>query len=154
MLKGHKGTVYDVVFSPSGRLLVSGSADNSVRIWNTHDGSSKVLPVTGAPSSFICVIFGPDGRYVAAGNADNSLWIWDSRTQRLVAKWWGHTGSVWSAVFTPDGKGLISGALDDTVKYWDMSLLGSRQGASALHEEGFPLVRNFLGHKVCYVLTH
>ena len=153
MFIGHKA-VSSLAFSPNGRFLVSASA--SVRKWNIRDGSSKVLPVTRPPRSFTSVAFSPDGRYVAAGNYDRSLWIWDSRTHRLVAKWLGHARSVSCIEFTPDGKGLLSGGLDKTIKYWDVSLLGNRQGVSTgpivNEEQGFPLVRNFLGHKVCVVV--
>ena len=149
--------ITSLAFSPNGRSLVSASTDQSARIWNIRDGSSKVLPVTGLPGYFMSVIFSPDGRYVAAGNFDHSLCIWDSRTHRLVAKWWGHTNSVWCTEFTPDGNGLISGGLDMTLKYWDVSLLGNRQGVSTgtvvNEERGFPEVQSFLGHYVrCLLL--
>ena len=156
MFKEHKYSVESVAFSPNGRSVVSASVDRSVRIWNIRDGSSKVLPVIGEPDIFFCVAFSPDGRYVAAGNYDDSLWIWDSRTHRLVAKWWGHTHGVWGTEFTPDGKGLMSGGFDKTIKHWDVSLLGSRQGVTTgrvINEElGFPELRRFLGHDVGCVL--
>ena len=155
MLKGHEGTVCNVAFSPNGRSLVSASGDMSVRIWSLRSGSSKVLPVTGSHGSFSSVVFSPDGRYVAAGNYYNSIWIWDSRTHRLMAMWRGHTNSAWCMVFTADGKGLVSGGEDQMVKYWDVSLLGNRQGVTSgmvvNEEDGFPLVRNFLGHSVRFV---
>ena len=151
MLKGHRLPVNSIDFSPNGCSLVSGSYDRSVCIWNIRDGSSKILLVTGSSECFVSVVFSPDGRYIAAGNLDKSLWIWDSRTYRLVAKWWGHTSDVWSTVFTPDGKGLMSGGYDDTVKYWDVSSLGNRSTASVVNEDGgFPLVRSFLGHRVLF----
>jgi len=31
---GHKGAVYSVAMTPSGNTIVSGGADNSIRIWN------------------------------------------------------------------------------------------------------------------------
>ena len=152
ILKGHNDAINDVVFSPNSHSLVSGSFDRTVRIWNIRDGSSKVLPLTGSPEIFLSVVFSPDGRYIAAGNHDGSLWIWNSRTHRLLAKWWGHTYGVWCTVFTPDGKGLISGDGDRTAKYWDVSLLGNRQGVPTERvvdeEDGFPLIRSFLGHRV------
>ena len=157
MLKGHKNIVSNVALSFNGRSLVSASYDRSVRIWNIRDGSSKILPVTGSPEDFLSIVCSPDGRYIAAGNSDNSIWIWDSRTHRLVVKWWGHKNWVWCMVFTPDGKGFMSGGSDETVKYWDVSSLGNRQALSTgmvLNEEdGFPLVRSFLGHSVRSVLS-
>ena len=157
-LKGQRGRVYNVPFSPNGRFLLSPFDGQSVRILNIRDGSSRILPVTGSPGTFMSVAFSPDGRYAVAGNSDGSLWIWDSRTHRLVAKWQGHIGCVWSTVFTTDGKGLMSGSgsYDKTVKYWDVSLLGNRRGVSwrtvVNEEDGFAEVRRFIGHGVsCFL---
>ena len=33
-LVGHSSSVYSVAFSPDGKLVVSGSADETVKIWN------------------------------------------------------------------------------------------------------------------------
>lgn len=155
ILKGHKHVVYNVAFSPNGLSLVSASRDESVRLWNIRDGSSKVLPVpvTISPDTFNSVTFSPDGRYVAAGSFDDSLWIWHSRTLKVVAKWRGHSAGVWSTEWTPDGKGLVSGGSDRVVKYWDVNLLGDRQGTVVNVDMGFPLVRRFVGHHVrCLLL--
>ena len=32
-LKGHSGTVYSVAIAPEGKILVSGSADETIKIW-------------------------------------------------------------------------------------------------------------------------
>ena len=39
VLLGHTDAVYDVVFSPDGKLLASGSYDNSVKLWRVTDGT-------------------------------------------------------------------------------------------------------------------
>ena len=35
-LKGHRDEVLSVAFSPNGARVASGSADNTVRIWDAH----------------------------------------------------------------------------------------------------------------------
>ena len=101
------------------------------------------MPVTGTVDYFLSVAFSPDGRYIAGGDFKEWLWIWDSRRQKLVAKWPGHTSSVWCVEFTPDGKGLISGSDDRVVKYWDMAPLGSDSELQI-----FPEIQRFSGHTV------
>ena len=37
-LKGHSGTVNSVSFSPDGKRIVSGSYDNTLKVWDTQTG--------------------------------------------------------------------------------------------------------------------
>ena len=151
ILKGHTNAINRLAFSPNGRSLASAADDQSARIWNIFDGSSKVLPLTESAASFLAVAFSPDGRYIAAGDLNGTLYIWDSRTLRLVVKCWGYTSNVvWCAEFTSDGKGLMTGDSENTVKCWDVSFLANRQRVSTavVNEESFPLARSFLGHDV------
>ena len=155
VFKGHENELNCISFSPDGRSIVSGSDDHSVRVSNIRDGSSKKLPVTNDAGFFLSVVFSPDGRYIAAGDTIKSLWIWDSRTQKLVANWKGHSvKSVRFVEFTPDGKGLMSGGMDTTVKYWDVSSLGIHKAMSrretVVTRHSFPLIRSFPGHTVCF----
>ena len=151
----HTNEVNCISFSPDGRSFVSGSDDNSVRIWNIRDGSSKGLPGTDKPGYFLSVVFRPDGRYIAAGDSRCSLWIWDSRTHQIVANWKGHNGWVWCVEFVPDGKGLMSGSRDGTVKYWDVSSLVIHEAISrrevVVLGASFPLIRCFSGHTVRFL---
>src|SRR6202044_2206698 len=38
VLEGHKGPVSSVACSPDGQRIVSGSGDNTVRVWNAQTG--------------------------------------------------------------------------------------------------------------------
>jgi WD40 repeat protein len=35
MLEGHRGPVWRVAFSPDGKRVVTGSSDNTARVWDT-----------------------------------------------------------------------------------------------------------------------
>ena len=40
-LKGHLANINSVVFSPDGKLLASGSDDDTIRLWDAHTGGLK-----------------------------------------------------------------------------------------------------------------
>lgn len=102
---------------------MSGSDDQTVRIWDMDTGACKILAII-EPESISAgvnsVAVSPDGRWVAAGSYHNLVRIWDASTGALVERLRGHTSSVSSVAFTPDGRGLVSGSWDHSVKYWDI----------------------------------
>ena len=65
------------VFSPNGKFLVSGGADNTVRFWDASTGQN--LETLGAHSGVWQVAFSYDGKYLAAGYADGTINVWKKR---------------------------------------------------------------------------
>ncbi|KAI0046361.1 WD40 repeat-like protein [Auriscalpium vulgare] len=120
LCRGHKGVVYSVAFSPDGSRFVSGSGDNTIRIWNTETGQPMGPPLKGHTNYVLSVAFSPDGMRIVSGSSDNSIRIWDAETgQPVGTPLEGHTDSVWSAAFSPDGKRVVSGSRDSTIRIWD-----------------------------------
>jgi WD40 repeat protein/tetratricopeptide (TPR) repeat protein len=119
-LKGHKGWVSSVGFSPDGQQLASGSGDNTIKIWDVTTG--KVLnTLKGHESEVYSVGFSPDGKQLASGSRDNTIKIWDVTTGKVLNTLKGHESSVLSVRFSPDGKKLASGSRDNTIKIWDVT---------------------------------
>jgi general transcriptional corepressor TUP1 len=150
---GHQQEIYSLDFSRDGQLIVSGSGDRTTRIWNTADGSCKILPIDDEDSltdaGVTSVAISPNGRLVAAGSLDTTIRIWEVLTGTLVQKLQGHQDSVYSVVFTPDGRSLVSGSLDKTLKCWDVSHLmtGFPAKSPGGHSPSPPSI-DFVGHKV------
>ena len=132
--RGHDHPVESVDFSPNGRFVVSASWDQTVRIWNMRDGSTKVL--TGDASIFWSVRFSPNGQCIAVGDSDGVLRIWDVHTNRLVKSWPGHGVGVSNVAFTPDGRRLLSCSNDRSAKSWDFGSLGVAQSSGDPVETG------------------
>jgi WD40 repeat protein len=84
-----------VAFSPDGRLLASGSADNTIKLWDVATGS-EVRTLTGHTDDVNSVAFSPDGRLLASGPWDKTGWdktikLWDVATGSEVRTLTGHT---------------------------------------------------------------
>jgi eukaryotic-like serine/threonine-protein kinase len=142
-LTGHTGVVSSVSFSGDGRLLVSASADRTVRIWDV--ASSKCISVlTGHTDAIFAAVFHPDGKRLASAGRDRSILLWDLASGQEVARLEAHTNYVFSLAFSPDGTSLASGSGDGTVRIWDSESpamrLHTRRQAEALRPEAERLV--------------
>ncbi|MCJ1475848.1 hypothetical protein MMC13_004512 [Lambiella insularis] len=74
-LAGHEGPVSSLAFAPSGGIIVSGSWDHTVRIWNifarTQTSESLLLQ-----ANVLDVAIRPDSRQVAVSTLDGQLTFW------------------------------------------------------------------------------
>ncbi|CAL6044734.1 Notchless [Hexamita inflata] len=76
-LTGHSAQVNSVKFSIDGELLVSGSDDKTVIVWNARTGDA--IKVIQMPGKVPCVCISDDCQYIAATCADNSVHVFDSK---------------------------------------------------------------------------
>ena len=116
---GHSNRVLSVAFSPDSRTLASGSADNTIKLWDVQS-QGQIATLTGHSNRVWSVAFSPDSRTLASGSVDNAIKLWDVQSQREIATLTGHSYFVRSVAFSPDGRTLASGSFDHTIKLWDV----------------------------------
>src|SRR5262249_24713691 len=88
ILRGHKGSIMSIAFSPNGKLLASGSRDGTVILWDVATGKSvKRLEGDRVPlDGIMLVAFSPDGKSLAAAGWHGTVTIWEIVTCRIRAK--------------------------------------------------------------------
>ncbi|TEU17946.1 MAG: hypothetical protein E3J21_07060 [Anaerolineales bacterium] len=77
--EGHTDWVRSVTFSPDGSLLASGSADQTVRLWDVSTGQC-LKTLQGHTYLVWSVAFSPDGCTLASGSQDETIKLWDVQT--------------------------------------------------------------------------
>ncbi len=117
---GHSDDVNSVAFSPDGRHALTGSRDNTLKLWETASGR-LVRTFKGHTAMVRSVAFSPDGRYALSGSGDKTFKLWEVATGKLIRTFAGHLDWVKSVVFSPDGRFALSGSVDKTLKLWEVS---------------------------------
>ncbi|ORY28936.1 hypothetical protein BCR33DRAFT_772685 [Rhizoclosmatium globosum] len=118
-LTGHSSMVRSVAFSPDSRTVVSGSEDQTVKLWSVETGEC-VKTLAGHSLSVRSVAFSPDSRTVVSGSEDQTVKVWSVETGECVKTLAGHSLSVRSVAFSPNSRTVVSGSEDQTVKVWSV----------------------------------
>jgi len=119
-LIGHTGKIWDIEYASDGRLIASGSVDNTLRLWQTRlPGLLRTME--GHPFPILTVSFAPNGLSIATGSDDGLIRIWQVSNGNLQGTLAGHAGWINDIAFSPDGLYLASASDDFTVRIWHMA---------------------------------
>ena len=106
---GHKGPVHSLAISPNGQTIVSGSADDTVRIWkNTVEGFSQTIKTHSQPVKSVAL--NQDGSLLLTGSNDKILRVFQLHDRKFMFSIQAHSNWVNSAQFSPDTRLIASPA--------------------------------------------
>jgi WD40 repeat protein/serine/threonine protein kinase len=115
---GHAETPRELVLSPAGDVLATGSTDGTVRVWDTRTGA-LVRSLTAPTLGVLGASFAPDGTRLASADVAGTVTVWSWPAGEAVATLRGHRGAVNGVCHHPDGRRLASAGEDGTVRLWD-----------------------------------
>ncbi len=151
-LKGHTNEITMLAFSAEGGFLVSGSRDQTARIWRLPTGE-----LVGSPFMHDLpirrVALSPGGRHLVTATSESNeteasqIQVWDVQNAKRVGELITVIGNVRALFFSPKGDVLFSSGEAEGVRVWDLG-----DGVKLLRTLAFPSVRcwdfNFDGRRL------
>ena len=119
VLSGHTDWVRSLVFSSDGRLLVSGSDDRTVKLWDIQTGG-VVKTFHGHTNYVLSVSISTDCSMIISGSRDKTICLWDTQTgdcnQSIVLK-----GAVDYVGFSPANPEYLISISGGKVQKWNIN---------------------------------
>ncbi len=111
--------ILTVQFSPDGKLLATGDANGTARLWNIENGQ-QIRSFEGHTGWVWQVNFNPDDTTLVSCCENGMIKLWDVNTEQCLHTIQQDTVRSWLSSFSPDGTLLASGRTDQTIKIWDI----------------------------------
>jgi WD40 repeat protein len=128
-----------LAFSPNGATLLSGGADDVLRLWDVHTHSC-IATLRGHTCRINSVAFDPSGAFAVSASSflgeTSMLRLWDVSSIAQIGDFFGHTGSVFSVSFSRNGQFILSASADKTARIW---LVESRDEVSRFDHNSYVL---------------
>lgn len=133
-LEGHSGAIFCLRYLGNRKLVITGSLDRTIRLWDTKSAECIKTIETNHEGAIrdLCVL--GDGLVVSASK-DGTIMVWDVSKGMNEGTRKGHSGAVSCLCVLGDGLHFASGSEDKTIKVWEsesgkcVSTLTNQDGA-------------------------
>ena len=117
-LKGYQGDILSIAFSPDGKLLVGGTTEQSIVIWDVANWQI-IKTLVEDDDDVRALAFSRNGKYLASGYKHNKVHVWDTSTWKKICSI-NTSKPVNSLSFNGDSNVLAIARDDDTILLWDI----------------------------------
>ncbi|MBD0267868.1 MAG: hypothetical protein ICV77_06185, partial [Cyanobacteria bacterium Co-bin8] len=112
--------VNSLATSPDNQVLISASADKTVRFWDLATGD-LVDTVTAHDRSVNDVVVSSNSLTFVTASADGTLVVWDMDSRQPIERLQGFDSDIYRYVEGPSQQVITTGGTDNTVKVWQKS---------------------------------
>ncbi|KAH8707340.1 Transcriptional repressor rco-1 [Beauveria bassiana] len=151
--QGRSSLIASLVFSPNGKMLISGGFDGWIKVWSLEDGipdnEALLLQLRGQEEVICSLAVTPDNRWLVSGSKNRDLLLWDLQSgdaQVLVSAF---ANSVTGVDVSTKGDLIATSCGDGTIRIFSYSPYASPEPEAAAKVYTHGSLRGFdmpLGH--------
>ena len=123
-LAGHVRPVQVAAASRDGKTFVTGSTDNTVRLWSAE--GKPLVTLEGHTQPVTALAITGESAKLLSGDSSGMLRVWSPATKALLAEVAAHTGGVTAADWSVDGKQWLTSGGDGLIKLWELPAIPAR----------------------------
>ena len=116
----HPQSVYSLVCNAAGTMVATGSADKTLRIWDTRQAKHCAL-LKGHTDVIKALALDSSGTRCVSGSSDKTLRLWDLGQRRCIQTLAAHDDSIWAVQPSADFKKVYSGGRDNSIYVTDLT---------------------------------
>ncbi|MCA9265914.1 MAG: WD40 repeat domain-containing protein [Planctomycetales bacterium] len=75
--------IFDLIYSPNGRFIITGNRDGHVIIWDVEAGK-QIRSFYANVGEVCCIAISPDARLLAIGGQDHTVRVWDLKAEKEI----------------------------------------------------------------------
>lgn len=132
VIEAHSNSIFTVCYSPDYNVLLSGSRDAHLKVWNVAENYTLQESIVAHMYTINHISFSQDGKYFVTCSMDKSVKVWDAKEFKLLkvidkARYAGHGTSVnktlWPSNALENGKyNIISASDDRSISLWEVQI--------------------------------
>ncbi|CAG7946055.1 unnamed protein product [Penicillium nalgiovense] len=124
-LYGHKLPVLNMDISYDSKLIVTCSADKTVRLWGLDFGDCHKA-LLAHEDSIMAVAFVPhnkdgNGHNFFSASKDRNIKYWDGDKFEQIQRLVGHHGEIWALAMSRTGDFIVSASHDKSIRIWQQT---------------------------------
>jgi U3 small nucleolar RNA-associated protein 12 len=124
-LYGHKLPVLNMDISYDSKLIVTCSADKTVRLWGLDFGDCHKA-LLAHEDSIMAVAFVPhnkdgNGHNFFSASKDRNIKYWDGDKFEQIQRLVGHHGEIWALAMSHTGDFIVSASHDKSIRIWEQT---------------------------------
>jgi len=115
----HEDSIWCATWTAVTNLLVTGSIDESVKVWNPNDLTKPALSFGDYQLAIVSVKASADGQTLATSSLDGTIRLYDLSSAKKISELTAGAGESWSLDYHPKQPLVASGSHSGGVNLWD-----------------------------------